>query len=36
MLTSDIELIIKQLETNNVVSIPTDTVYGLSCKISKY
>ncbi|AIT09733.1 translation factor Sua5 [Candidatus Francisella endociliophora] len=35
MLTSDIDKIVFELKTNNVVSIPTDTVYGLSCNISK-
>lgn len=35
MITNDIKLIITNLEQNNIVSIPTDTVYGLSCVIDK-
>lgn len=35
MLTRDINTIISELENNQVVSIPTDTVYGLSCNISE-
>ncbi|MED7820240.1 MULTISPECIES: L-threonylcarbamoyladenylate synthase [unclassified Francisella] len=35
MLTKDIQAIYTELRNNRVVSIPTDTVYGLSCIISK-
>jgi L-threonylcarbamoyladenylate synthase len=35
MLTKDLNKIIHELANDNIVSIPTDTVYGLSCKISK-
>lgn len=34
MLTKDLNLIIDELTANNIISIPTDTVYGLSCCIS--
>ncbi|API85979.1 L-threonylcarbamoyladenylate synthase [Francisella uliginis] len=35
MLTDNIQVINTELRNNKVVSIPTDTVYGLSCKLSK-
>lgn len=35
MLTKDLDKIISEIIKDNVVSIPTDTVYGLSCNISK-
>ncbi|MED7788964.1 Sua5/YciO/YrdC/YwlC family protein [Francisella sp. 19X1-34] len=35
MLTDNIQVINIELKNNKVVSIPTDTVYGLSCKLSK-
>ncbi|ORU72228.1 Sua5/YciO/YrdC/YwlC family protein, partial [Francisella tularensis] len=35
MLTKDLNKIIGKITEDNVVSIPTDTVYGLSCNISK-
>lgn len=35
MLTKDLNKIIGEITEDNVVSIPTDTVYGLSCNISK-
>lgn len=35
MLTDNIQTINTELKNNNVVSVPTDTVYGLSCKLSK-
>lgn len=35
MLTKDLNKIISEIIKDNVVSIPTDTVYGLSCNISK-
>ena len=35
MLTSNIDTIISDLSSNKAVSIPTDTVYGLSCTINK-
>lgn len=35
MLTKDLDKIINEIIKDNVVSIPTDTVYGLSCNISK-
>lgn len=35
MLTKDLNKIIGEITEDNVVSIPTDTVYGLSCGISK-
>lgn len=35
MLTKDLDKIISEITSNQVVSIPTDTVYGLSCNISK-
>ncbi|MDE4994389.1 Sua5/YciO/YrdC/YwlC family protein, partial [Francisella tularensis subsp. holarctica] len=35
MLTKDLNKIIGKITEENVVSIPTDTVYGLSCNISK-
>nr|WP_234393444.1 Sua5/YciO/YrdC/YwlC family protein [Francisella adeliensis] len=35
MLTRNITTIINELKNNNVVSIPTDTVYGLSCLIKQ-
>ena len=35
MLTNDISLITDELISGNIVSIPTDTVYGLSCNISE-
>ncbi|QIW09283.1 Sua5/YciO/YrdC/YwlC family protein [Francisella sp. LA112445] len=35
MLTDNIQIINAELKDNKVVSIPTDTVYGLSCKLSK-
>jgi L-threonylcarbamoyladenylate synthase len=34
MLTKDIDLIISDISSHKVVSIPTDTVYGLSCSIN--
>ncbi|ASG67242.1 translation factor Sua5 [Francisella halioticida] len=35
MLTDNIQIINAELKNNKVVSIPTDTVYGLSCILSK-
>ena len=35
MITKAISLIIKSLANDDVVSIPTDTVYGLSCRINE-
>ncbi|MEY8766912.1 MULTISPECIES: L-threonylcarbamoyladenylate synthase [Francisella] len=35
MLTKDLNEIISKISDNQAVSIPTDTVYGLSCRISK-
>ncbi len=35
MITKDIKKIINSLENQEIVSIPTDTVYGLSCMINK-
>ena len=35
MITTAVSSIIKSLAANNIVSIPTDTVYGLSCSINK-
>ncbi|WP_150467162.1 Sua5/YciO/YrdC/YwlC family protein [Francisella sp. SYW-9] len=35
MLIKNIQTIITEIENNKVVSIPTDTVYGLSCKLSQ-
>ena len=35
MITTTISSIIRSLATNNIVGIPTDTVYGLSCGINK-
>lgn len=35
MLTKDLGKIISEIVNDRVVSIPTDTVYGLSCNISK-
>ena len=35
MLTKDLDKIISEIIKGNVVSIPTDTVYGLSCNTSK-
>ncbi len=35
MITTTINSIIKSLTNNDIISIPTDTVYGLSCIINK-
>ncbi|MFC4892941.1 L-threonylcarbamoyladenylate synthase [Pseudofrancisella aestuarii] len=35
MLTSKISEIIKDLKKNNIVAIPTDTIYGFSCLINE-
>ena len=35
MITSKIDIIISDLSSHKVVSIPTDTVYGLSCAINR-
>jgi L-threonylcarbamoyladenylate synthase len=35
MITTSINTIIKSIADNEIVSIPTDTVYGLSCTINK-
>ena len=35
MITTTISSIIKSLASDNIVSIPTDTVYGLSCSINE-
>lgn len=35
MLTKDLDKIISEIINDNVISIPTDTVYSLSCSISK-
>lgn len=35
MLTKDLDKIISEIINDKVISIPTDTVYGLSCSISK-
>lgn len=35
MITTAINTIIKSLASDDIVSIPTDTVYGLSCKINQ-
>ncbi|MGQ4001874.1 L-threonylcarbamoyladenylate synthase [Francisellaceae bacterium CB300] len=36
MITTSINTILKSLANNEIVSIPTDTVYGLSCNINKF
>lgn len=35
MLTKDLNKIISEITNDQVVSLPTDTVYGLSCNISE-
>lgn len=36
MLTKDLNKIISEITNDQVVSLPTDTVYGLSCNISEH